>query len=92
MIVMAENQIDEFLKDENLDDKITAQQLEIEKEVYFNYYFTLTINIFIVGELKKFSNFLANNKNLKVAFKFQKKRFPRVPIRILLLINIKIYP
>ena len=64
---MAENQIDEFLKDENLDDKITAQQLEIEKEVYFNYYyFTLTINIFIVGELKKCSNFLANNKNFKL--------------------------
>jgi hypothetical protein len=45
---MAENQIDEFLKDENLDDKITAQQLEIEKEVYFKIYFTQKIFTFSV--------------------------------------------
>ena len=45
---MAENQIDEFLKDENLDDKITAQQLEIEKEVYFKIYFSSKIYTFSV--------------------------------------------
>ena len=34
---MAENQVDDLLKDENLDDKITAQQLEIEQEVKYKY-------------------------------------------------------